>query len=390
MCQNKLSGIRKYKIILSIIFLIVVSLFLLIKGQPSLQDRALNEVGNYIILRMSDCHKNNSSNQCYEANAEDFISRFKLGDIMDIFYKNEKTPEFFTKCHLTAHYLGQIAYKKYKSIPTIFAEANRACLGGVYHGAVEGYFMAQGVTDIKDEGVKEQIKNVCGVPKDYAEPQKFIECNHGLGHATMYLTENDLPGALDLCDALSSKNERDLCYTGALMANGDSFNSGDHPTKYIRDDDPLYPCPILKKSQQEQCYTYGVLSRFQHNLLKSIDICLSIPAEFKGNCFETIGRDRTMLSANPQELKSQCYQIEQDEWRKYCISGTAYNLVVRFGALSNIPIDYCGITDSKYKNNCYTRIFNALKNITTDKEARENFCKKIDNIIYKNQCYDEI
>lgn len=372
------------------ISLLVGAFFVWENNKLNLQSKTPEEINNYIIAKMTNCHQNDNSDKCYKINAEDFINQFKLSEIMAVFYQNEKTPEFFSKCHLTAHYLGQIAYKRYRGVAAVFSEANHACLGGLYHGAVEGYFIAQNITDIKDNKIKQQIKNVCGTAKDYDDPQKFTECNHGLGHAMMYLTENDLLEALDLCDALSSFNEQGLCYTGALMANADSFKSTDHPTKYIKEDDLLYPCPILKKHHQGQCYTYGVLSRFQNDIPKAISICLKVPAEFQSSCFETFGRDRTMLSADPEELKSQCYQIKKGEFIKNCIAGTSYNLVIRFGINSKIPIDYCEITELEYKSSCYTRVFGALNNISKDKEVIKNFCEQIGDENYKNKCLNSI
>ena len=394
MRQNQLGKliVGKYRMIfyLSMVILVVGYFFILKKNQLDLQNKTSVEISDYIIGKMSACHENDDTSKCYQANAEDFINRFELNNIMTVFDQNEKTPEFFDKCHRTAHFLGQTAYKKYGSIAAVFSQTNGVCLGGVYHGAVEGYFMAQGTTDIKDTKVRQQINSVCGTPKDYVEPQKFIECNHGLGHAVMYLTKNDLPEALDMCEALSSKNERSLCYTGALMANADSFGSTDHPTKYIKEDDPLYPCSILKKEQQEMCYTYGVLSRFQFDLAKSISVCSSVPGEFKNQCFGTLGRDRTIISSDPLELKSQCYQIKKEEFRKDCISGTSYNLVIRFGANSDIPASYCSITDAMYKDNCYNRIFGALGNITKDQAVVKKFCEKISDESYKNKCLNSI
>lgn len=356
------------------------------KYQLDLKEETQKETSDYITAKMSDCYKSNESSECYKRNAEDFINRFELSEIMNVFDRNEKSSEFFDKCHLTSHYLGQEKYKRVKNIQKVFEESSRACLGGTYHGAVEGYFMYKNISYEDETLIKKEVNTICGKPEDHKRPQDFTECNHGLGHAVMYITKNDLLKALDLCDALLSKNEQALCYTGALMANGDSFGSTDHPTKYIKTDDPLYPCPILKKQQQEQCYTYGVLTRFQFDIPKSISLCLKVPVEFQHQCFKTFGRDRTMLSLDPTELKSQCYQIKQEEYRKDCVSGTSYNLVIRFGASSSIPAEYCKITETKYKDNCYAEIFSALKNITKDSEVVKNFCGKISEDSYRNKC----
>src|SRR5260221_121441 len=151
MFQNRLTAKifnNKYKIIFFFTLLLIISGYffaLMIKVEP-IGVKVQKEVSDYIISKMKYCHDNNDISSCYKANAADFLNRFKLSDIMAVFSLNEKNPEFFSKCHETSHYLGRDAYAKFKSIPKVFEEATHACLGGVYHGAIEGYFMSLGIT----------------------------------------------------------------------------------------------------------------------------------------------------------------------------------------------------------------------------------------------------
>lgn len=344
----------------------------------------------YLEETMKSCNKELGRNDCLKNAAQSLLAHYSLSEILSIFEANEKKPEFFTNCHTIAHYLGQLEYKRLKSVKAVFLESGHTCLGGAYHGTIEGYFMEKGIINAPNGEIKSEVAQICGKPDDYERRQEFTECNHGLGHAVMYIADYDLPNALDLCDALRSQNERELCYSGALMANGDAFGSGEHPTKYIKADDPLYPCPILKKQQQRQCYTYGVLTRFQTDLDKSIDICLKIPKEFQEDCFETVGRDRTMISADPAELISQCSRITLLAFRNNCMHGSAYNLVVRFGLASTLAAEYCGLAEPSAKTDCYRNILSAAKELTSGASALKTFCETIKEQEYENQCIRSI
>lgn len=342
----------------------------------------------YISQKMADCYKLSQKYQCNKEIAEDFLSKYSLEEILKVFDVNEKQPVFFENCHSVAHSLGQNEYQRTRDLRKVFEESSRACLGGVYHGAVEGYFMEKNISPGEEntEETMKEVSRICGKSEEYKRPQDFIECNHGLGHALMYVVNNNLPKALDYCDAISLNNSRELCYTGALMSNNDSFGSTEHPTQYVKSDDPLYPCNILKKHQQNQCYSYGVLNRFQYDLPKSIKICLSVPTDYQHSCFETIGRDRTIITADPIILKNQCETIPEPDFKKDCFKGTSYNTMVRFGSKSEIPLNYCAILGSEFTDLCYSRLLDALKRVESNSQNRKNFCEKIPFEQFKKEC----
>lgn len=336
------------------------------------------DIAQFIRIKMEYCYGQDRSAKCYQSAAIDFLAHFSLQEILSVFEQNETRPEFFNNCHAVAHYLGQEEYRRTKSIRAVFASSSRACLGGAFHGAVEGYFFEKKIDVNDDAELSREIGKICGTKNEYQRIQEFTECYHGLGHATMFLADSELPRALKLCDGIFAEGERKLCYTGAFMANADSLKGVDHPSKYMKEDDPLYPCPILEEKYQNMCYTYGVLSRFQYDLDKSIEICKSIPHQYRNECFETFGRDRTMVSADENELKRQCERVTDNLSRNYCIRGTAYNLVIRFGTHSFLPFSFCSIVASENKNSCFGRIRDAFEVNASDpsKEFNEK-CNQI-------------
>lgn len=332
----------------------------------------------YVRTKMEHCYTQDRSAQCYKSTAIDFLNHFSLKEILLVFEENETRQEFFNNCHGVAHYLGQESYRRTKSIRKVFANSSRACLGGTYHGAVEGYFMEKKIDFNDDASISREVGILCGSQKDYKRIQEFTECYHGLGHATMFITDNELPRALMLCDGILVHGERVLCYTGVFMANADSLNNVDHPSEFLKEDDPLYPCPILKEQYQRMCYTYGTLSRFQYDLSTSIEICERIPRKYQNECFETLGHDRTMVSADENELKDQCAQIKDTTSRDYCIRGVAYNLVVRFGTQSFLPFSFCSLIASESTHSCFERVNNAFQiNASAYPEEFTAQCNKI-------------
>ncbi len=331
----------------------------------------------YVKTTLGVCLDSENRSLCLKKTALTLLDRFSIETIIAVFSSYEKEREFFTQCHELSHYLGRELYARSKDVRKTFSQGSRACLGGVYHGAIEGYLIAKRKFSPDEKYTRQTVKSVCGHSEDYEKPQEFIECNHGLGHAVMFLTDYDLLKALGLCDVLQTIGEQELCYTGAFMANADSAFSKDHPTKFIKDDDPLYPCAILPDRYAPMCYTYAVLERFKEDADKSILICMNVPSAYQYRCFETFGRDRTMISANETELKAQCGKIANAKARDHCLGGVAYNLVIRFGYESDLPRVFCAIVEEENKNTCYKQSASALGPILPDKTKRMEWCKKI-------------
>lgn len=350
--------------------------------------RSKSDTENFVVERMRECARSGDTG-CYRESVPLFLNETSLKDILEIFARHETEPEFFTHCHETAHYLGREAYRRLGSVRAVFAQASPRCLGGVFHGAVEGYLIEKkipfdGENDVLVAG---EIPKICGVLKEYAIPQHFVECHHGLGHAAMFFTDNDLVRGLKLCDALPDTGLQGLCYSGVFMANADGTNSKDHPSKYgVKLEEPFYPCTILEERYQSQCYTYGTLVLYQKDLQKSIAICTGVPLQYRSACFQTIGRDRTMVSADPHELKTQCDKIADTRFRNDCIKGVAYNLFIRFGADSPLSFRFCAIADVKSKDDCYRSASSALGTITRDPRLRQRACGIIQENEYAKYC----
>ena len=170
------------------------------------------------------------------------------------------------------------------------------------------------------------------------------------------------------------------------MENATDANSITDPSKYYKANDPTYPCNILDQRYQKICYTYGVLSLYQNNIPKAIQLCSTIPQQFSDDCFQTFGRDRTMISDDPANLYSQCGQVKDESYRTECLKGLSYNLVVRFGLQSPLAAEFCALVDQQNKPTCYVRIEEGAEAETRDESKLMSFCNTITESSYKDSC----
>ena len=315
---------------------------------------------------------------CFKEAANDLLQRFTLSEILEALEMHQLEPEFFYGCHLFSHYLGQAAYRKTRNAKEILSENSPGCFNGALHGAVEGYFMEKPelISSEDNAAIVSEMRELCGTEGDYPNQRRFDTCYHGLGHAIMFIVSNNLPSALEFCDAVAT--DRDLryrCYAGAFMANIESANDKDHPTDYFKKDDPLFPCPLLRESYQDACYTLGVLGSVQGDLHKSIRTCYRVPESYQLGCFKMFGRDRVMHISDPAKVKDTCDKIGNATFAGVCMQEAAHQLLERLGINSSLPFEICRLAAPQDQRDCFSKLGNGLKSFTRDTENVKVICE---------------
>jgi len=192
----------------------------------------------------------------------------------DIKTRYETTPFVKAFCHPLVHVIGRTAQEKYSSAGKAFEQGDHFCSSGYFHGVTEGILRSIGPAD-----VPEAINAVCeDVSGKETYSLLYYNCVHGLGHGTMFVTENELFAALDLCDNLEGSWQRESCWGGVFMENiiADLEQEGYHSTQYVRPEDPLYPCNAVEEKYKPACYlnqTSYMAKVVNYDFAKIFDLC---------------------------------------------------------------------------------------------------------------------
>lgn len=338
------------------------------------------------------CYDAENPGECLRNSAQQLLAQFTIEDIISAFKKHEASDKIFLdKCHLLAHYLGQELYKESKNIAEVFSRVTPDCLAGLFHGAVEGYFIENKIAFFSNpDTIKKEVFKICSNEKSFNSAWDLENCYHGLGHALMFLTENNLPYALELCGATPNSKLKKTCYDGVFMENADSLN-GVHLSKYIRPDDDYFPCTIVSGPYREECYSYALAHRFQGDTNKSVTICNGTPIEYRKACFNRIGIHLAMQHIRADEIFKKCGGIMISDFRTECISGAASALASRFGARSPIPFSLCAESSQKTeKKNCYKTVIQGVMNRDDLDVDANNICSAIPEEKYRDDCYQSL
>lgn len=260
-------------------------------------------------------------------------------------------------CHETMHYLGWRVYDRQQDIGKAFTEASELCDSGMYHGISEEYLSQQGMSDT----IENTIQNIC--TESLAKTPEYSEgtvalCQHGLGHALMYLTSSNLQKSLDYCDNLGDK--KDNCYGGVYMEYTGSYIVG--PLKNAADLSDSTFCKDLKEHQKHECYKRVGANNLSlsagetgNDVEQAMRQCLKVEEGFQHDCFLGVGSNIPAPNIPFTESGASCIKALaiSEEAYKTCLQG-ALGFVVQLehGAMQGFT-EFCEAGDPSYKQYCY-------------------------------------
>jgi len=302
-------------------------------------------LANEIVNGITDCEQQSMWWICLEDLAKELYRTYSPQGIFAAIALVENERVIFSHCHRMGHFWGREIYKHTQSMPEALDQASFICTGGSLHGVVEGYVIEQQWEEITDEKLREFVLTVCQNATSDSVHALHDECTHGIGHALMFLTGNDLPLSLKLCDALpvsSISNFGNLCYTGVFMENNletsdyDITPSG-HVSDYrSRPDDPLYPCSILEEQYLPRCYQFkaDLSIRLTNDFNETMEWCLQVPDQYQFWCFLAVGEWASRRIQDYAQVKAICDEasaIGSSSARISCINGVVSDIVEKYG-----------------------------------------------------------
>jgi hypothetical protein len=275
-------------------------------------------------------------------------------------------------CHRIAHRMGSAALTRFKDrVAPAFIAGTPVCASGYYHGIIERAFLGQ-PTDKLDVVARQLCSD------SQINSQRFLafQCIHGLGHGLMIYTGYDMPASLKTCDGLRSGFDRVSCSGGVFMEN---FNSSYGVTsKYLRKDDPIYPCNSVAKRHKLYCYllvTANILRMTNYDQEKTADACrLSEPA-WVGTCYESFGRDVSGIAGtNAHKALASCRLAKSNEGD--CLYGVSRE-IVNSDAAAPRGARFCSLSPMRYRARCYSGVGSVLASLEPTPKSLRSACRKV-------------
>ena len=283
--------------------------------------------------------------------------------MLDLKTRYNLEPYVKNECHQLAHVIGRAATAKYPTVDEAYIRGDSACWSGYYHGVIESVMKKIGLENITFETLDGICRNLAK-----HEPYSFnhYNCVHGIGHGTMYINGNELFVSLEMCDLLKDDWERSSCWGGVFMENVIADNRN-HFTKYLKPEDPLYPCNAVKDNQKSTCYlmqTSYMLKLKNGNFKEVFTLCSTVDENYLNTCYQSLGRDASGWTiSDPIRTKSYCLLGPNDRAQSNCIIGAVKDFISYHHSDVQAKA-FCNSLSENLKNVClstgevYYRTFN--------------------------------
>lgn len=287
-----------------------------------------NETASYVPLRDGVCAgaKTNDFN-CYDEYYSNLTRQKGISAAFaDLRTRYPQESYIRSQCHPLTHVIGRVAVEYANDVADIFVLGDPYCWSGYYHGAMEGIIGKIGRSNIPD-----RIDGICssiGGKQRYSFDH--YNCVHGLGHGVMAVNDNELFDSLEVCDNIIGTWERSSCWSGAFMENV-IVDGKNHFTKYLKPEEPLYPCNAVEERQKTTCYlmqTSYMLKVTQGNFAKVFELCTKADKGFENTCYQSLGRDASGRSVSDvARTKATCDLGANQEQQLNCIIGAVKDFV---------------------------------------------------------------
>jgi cytochrome c553 len=312
----------------------------------------------------SDCRRQAFGNIAYREGPKPALNLFEE--------KQKSDSAVEADCHRIAHTIGAASLEYFKgSVAQALASGRSTCWSGYYHGVVEHAF-----TGTAKEDVPAKARSIC-VGDDIRRTSYIAyQCVHGLGHGLMIHTGYDLPESLKDCDQLATNWDQTSCHAGVFMENVSS--SYGVKSRWLRDNDLIYPCNVVKEKHKLYCYlmlTSRILGANGYSWEKTVKTCLKSETRWIPTCFQSLGRD---ASGNTRQNAPQILSIcgLAGKFARECIYGAARDIVSNdAGPKRDVPL--CEGAPAASRAYCYEGIGTILGGLHAYRDERRAACRAV-------------
>jgi hypothetical protein len=144
-------------------------------------------------------------------------------------------------------------------------------------------------------------------------------------------------------------------------------NNPSHPSKYLKADEPFYPCPEVKSEYKAQCYARHAgyareKAREKQNddFAKVFDLCGKVEEGFRSNCYVGLGNQAATLSrsnsdteeAQTEYIREQCMQGQDAEAQLTCLTAAAQQLIFFYDSEAQAKALCRSLTSAQWRGVC--------------------------------------
>ena len=329
--------------------------------------------------RLADCQADSA---CFEQAFGNLAYADGPKRALAVFAEKIETDPTVRVCHRIAHAIGAGGLAHYQGdVGPAFADGSAVCWSGYYHGILERAFAG-----VSQDDLPAVSRRLCASPQVRESDFVAYQCVHGLGHGLMIYTDYDMPLSLETCDALATSWDQTSCTGGVFMENLQT--SYGTRSKWLRDDDPLYPCTTVVERHKLYCYlmvTSRILDVVGGDWQQTVDWCRKAEQGWVATCFQSLGRDASGRSLqDPAEIVHVCGLA--GDMAGECVYGAARD-ITSMDAGARRSAGFCATAPVRHRAACFNGIGTILGGFSREAAARRAACRSAVPKLYWDECF---
>jgi cytochrome c553 len=311
----------------------------------------------------TDCRRQAFGNVAYRDGAK---------AALDLFDEKLSEQPIEADCHRIAHTIGAASLEYYDgSVAKALANGRSTCWSGYYHGVVERSFVGASRAELP-----KRSREICKDPDIRRTSFLAYQCVHGLGHGLMIHTAYDLPQSLRVCDKLATAWDSDSCEAGVFMENISS--SYGVKSRWLRDDDLIYPCDSVAEKYKLYCYlmvTSRILEANGYDWQKTAAMCRKSDRGWVATCFQSLGRDASgNTRQNPPKILDLCALA--GNMARECIYGAARDITSNDASPRRAKV-LCQSASQRFRGYCWEGVGTIIGGFHAYREGRRTACRAV-------------
>lgn len=277
-----------------------------------------------------------------------------------------------SNCHRLTHAVGYgTLTRNGGDVGAAFAEGDSTCWSGYFHGVLERAFAG-----VPESQLAAKATSLCTSQQVRATTFLHYQCVHGLGHGLMLHTAYELPAALEVCEAFEDEWESTSCDGGVFMENVNASRGG--TSKYLKDDDLIYPCNGVSDRHKLYCYlmvTSRVLQANGYDWADTARICeRDAEPGWRDECFQSFGRDASGQARRQVPTVVKTCSIVADRWLAECVYGAARDMVSEDAGPMRAAT-FCSQVAARVSTRCAEGVGTILSTLHPDEGSRIAACR---------------
>ena len=149
-------------------------------------------------------------------------------------------------------------------------------------------------------------------------------------------------------------------------------------SRWLRDDDPLYPCQVVATRHKLYCYlmvTSRILPLVGYDFAKTATACMQSEAEWVATCYQSLGRDASgQAGGDAKEILRLCGKAGPSA--RDCLYGAARDLANTDASTPRAEA-HCSRAPKRFRDTCFNGVGTIVRELHGTESARAGACASL-------------